>query len=224
MANPEKYFQNPREEKNKHLFIIWPMILYCRGLTDGYINSIGNLGGDKDYNLQRKVKDTWKEFDFKELDDYVKKNIDGICNELNLKWLSSLCECYADLGESEHDRFCGVLLSTFYRLTQTSTSYLYKAGIFDDNYNWPEELNDKKFKKSAYKIDIFDGTHLRTGDDKIIKRLIVRAKNVIDDKSVFYKLLHTIIGRIIEYDTAFYFKGVGSTGIYEELKELLDEF
>ena len=104
-------------KESKHLNFIKPYIMIGRKLV--YDNPNGKFlyehwGGRNPFGKDvDKLTEFIDNYSFDELKKYVEENIDEICNELDTRWLLSLCELYVDLSQVIKDKSDALVIITF---------------------------------------------------------------------------------------------------------------
>ena len=125
-------------------------------------------------------------FDFKR---YVEKNIDEICEQLNTRWLVSICDTYAGnclcLGKEGSEAMSIVVFVNMIKLWDT------------DLKTRGEQQDDLVDKYCGHQEVLWDGIityDLRDGD--MIVNMVGRLRKSMEEGSVCSKIFETILGRI----------------------------
>jgi len=140
----------------------------------------------KDFDL----KNNWPKFR-----NIVEKNIDRICEELDTRWLVSICDTYVDFGDpiEKRNAMLIVQVANFEKLWATDLL------MYDVKIN-PQKLD--KLKKNKV-IPLWDGVYsfnINHGD--MTNNLFRRLNNLMQETSVLNKIYLTVLKRIKENDTA----------------------
>jgi len=139
-----------------------------------------------------------KEFDLKEnwpeFRNVVEKNIDQICEELDTRWLVSICDTYVDFGDSNEKRNAMfiVLIANLEKLWATNLL------MYDVKLN-SHKLHKLKENKV---IPLWDGMYsfnINHGD--MTNNLYRRLNNLMEGTPVLNKIFLTVLKRLTENDT-----------------------
>jgi len=130
-----------------------------------------------------------------EFRDVVEKNIDRICEELDTRWLVSICDTYVDFGDSNEKRNAMfiVMIANIEKLWATNLL------MYDVKLN-PQKLHKLKENKV---IPLWDGMYsfnINHGD--MTNNLYKRLNNLMDETPFLNKIFMTVLKRIKENDTA----------------------
>lgn len=130
-----------------------------------------------------------------ELRNVVEKNIDRICEELDTRWLVSICDTYADFGDpiEKRNAMLIVQVANFEKLWATNLL------MYDVKLN-PKKLD--KLKKNKV-IPLWDGMYsFNVNHGDITNNLFRRLNNLMEETSVLNKIYLTVLKRIKDNDTA----------------------
>lgn len=127
---------------------------------------------------------------FPKLKQYVIENVDEICEEVNTRWLVSICETFADHGDF-NERNIGFNISLIVNYERMAKTYYYNSepGTIP---KIPQPLWDGI---ETIKVD---------GGDALVN-LEFRMRELLIDKNYIYlgKIFNTIINRMRKSDTLF---------------------
>ena len=191
MSNTNLEDIDPKDPKNKHLYYLYPYILYCRNFGP---NSPATQSWDKELTVT---------FDFEEnISKYVKRNYKEIANEFNARWITALCEAYIDCTNNSEERFAALILSSFIRQTQVATTHLYWRGGMHPEYIKTKEVHsipDLEIKYGRTK-GLWSGMHGVIGDD-IYRNLFYRIKSSLKNTPVFDKFFIKVVRTLLIENT-----------------------
>ena len=193
MADPSNESQHPLDPKNKHLYYLWPYIVYSRNY------------GPLSPNSQPVSQEIEDNFDFnKDIKDYVSKNIDEICEQLSTRWLVSLTDTYADCSSDVGERLAACNISTVVRLTQASTAHMKQRGVLTPEYTEEKKKEYMKLRK-IYENHYFlcDGVHCIPGTDGVYTNLISRTSKNIKGYKELHKIFKKVIDVLLINETSF---------------------
>ena len=131
-----------------------------------------------------------KEFDltenWPEFRNVVEKNIDRICEELDTRWLVSICDTYVDFGDpiEKRNAMLTVQISNFEKLWATNLL------MYDVILN-PKKLD--KLKKNKV-IPLWDGMYsFNVNHGDMTNNMFRRLNNLMEETSVLNKIYLTLI-------------------------------
>lgn len=182
---------NPKDPKNKHLFYLYPYIVYCRNFGP---NSPATQVWDKSLT---------ETFDFeKDFVLYINTNIKEIVAELNARWIAAVCDVYVDCSNKAEERLAALLMSTFIRQTQVATTHLYWRGGIHPEYKLTEDLHKQANLKNKYnnRTVLWSGMHGVIGDD-IYRNLFYRTNSCLKDLPVFLKFFRKVVKCLVKENT-----------------------
>ena len=219
-------------KESKHLNFIKPYIMIGRKIAYSddpnskflyeHWSGASPFGKDRD-----KLREFIDNYSFDELKKYVEENIDEICNELDTRWLLSLCELYVDLGKVIKDRSDALVIITFIRIIQTTTSVMSIRGVLSPHWNTEKRLeSQKKYSTSdkLYDSILWDGIPRSPGNDNVYINLFTRTFNVLNDNEVMFKIWKKTVTILLDIETSFIAlneKERKSWTVVAELKTLL---
>jgi len=179
MSNLNLEAIDPRDPKNKHLYYLYPFILYCRNFGP---NSPATQVWDKELTST---------FNFEEdISKYVKTNYKEIANEFNARWITALCEAYIDCSNNSEERFAALVLSSFIRQTQVATTHLH----------WRGEIQPELQIKYGHSKRLWSGMHGVIGDD-IYRNLFYRINLTLKKTPIFRKFFIKVVRTLITENT-----------------------
>ena len=137
---------------------------------------------------------------------YVNENIDEICNELDTRTLISLCEVYIDLSEDRKDKSDALILVTFIKIIQSTTSAMKIRGVLSPE--WTKEKREEaqeKYEPLYPQMDtiLWDGMRLMLGGDNVYINLFTRISSVLKDNEVMFKIWIKVATVLLEVETSF---------------------
>jgi hypothetical protein len=176
-------FQNPKDTANVHLYKLYPYILCFRQDYGPKKHSHDlNLGSGSKY--EKFYREEYSALDFFE---YIENNIDGILEELNLRWIISILECYADGHPSSEIKLQALSLVNLARIEHIHQSYMYSLNLDRVNfYKQYESISDNK-------VDICGGLCRYIGETEVHLNLMWRNLQLINHFALrkMFKFLHT---------------------------------
>ena len=197
-------------KESKHLNFIKPYIMIGRKLV--YDNPNGKFlyehwGGRNPFGKDvDKLTEFIDNYSFDELKKYVEENIDEICNELDTRWLLSLCELYVDLSKVIKDKSDALVIITFIRIIQTTTAVMKVRGVLSPE--WTKEKREESQEKyeplypSMHTI-LWDGIPRSAGHDNIYINLFTRISSVLKDNEVMFKIWIKVATVLLDAETSF---------------------
>jgi len=192
MSNTNLEAIDPKDPKNKHLFYLYPLIVYCRNFGP---NSPTTQSWDKELTTT---------FNFqKDISEYVKRNYIEIAKEFNARWITALCEAYVDCTDNPEERLAALLLSSFIRQTQVATTHLYWRGAMYPEYIETEKLHSQSNleKKYGNTTVLWSGMHGVIGDD-IYRNLFYRINSTLKKTPIFRKFFIKVVRTLLTENTA----------------------
>jgi len=198
-------------KESKHLDFIRPYIMIGRKIAyDDDPNSkflYEHWGGASPFGKDRdKLREFIDNYSFDELKKYVNENIDEICNELDTRTLISLCEVYIDLSEDRKDKSDALILVTFIKIIQSTTSAMKIRGVLSPE--WTKEKREEaqeKYEPLYPQMDtiLWDGMRLMLGGDNVYINLFTRISSVLKDNEVMFKIWIKVATVLLEVETSF---------------------
>ncbi len=140
----------------------------------------------------RQKKDT--DSSWKELRSLIECNLDRICRDLNTRQLVSVCDTYADYGDSVESRNA-LLVSTLANMEKTAQSFLLWRLNYSDAFDVPATHQPRK-------VPLWDGMdsfHLEIGD--VTNNLFARINRLMRATPVIEQIYRTVMGRMKENPT-----------------------
>jgi len=183
--------QDPKE--GHHLKILHQFIKASRKNGPGGITKKSNATTEK----------FAKTYKFENFDRYVRDNIDGICDELNSRWLLSILESYVDESKDEVEGLMALTLYSIMRMAQTSASMLLLNEYYVTGYDGGD-VSIKNGLNPFLKLEpgftaLWDGLPLRNGPDNVFKYMYIRLKDKIGSHEVFGKIQKTLFLRALNH-------------------------
>lgn len=191
MSNLNLEAIDPRDPENKHLYYLYPFIVYCRNFGP---NSPATQGWDKELTSTFNFK--------KDISEYVKANYKEIANEFNARWITALCEAYIDCSNNSEERFAALVLSSFIRQTQVATTHLYWRGGIDPEYTATEKLHSESNLEVKYgnTTVLWSGMQGVIGDD-IYRNLFFRINSTLKRTPIFRKFFIKVVRTLLTENT-----------------------
>ena len=194
-----------------HLKVIHPMIRVSRRMgPDGYTK-----------NSNDELKKLAKTYKFETFDNYMKDNIDEICDELNSRWLLSILESYVDESKDEVEALMALTLYSIMRMAQTSTSVLLMKDYYKTEYDGGDIVISSNSKPLVVfehgSTHLWDGLKLRHGTDNVFKYMYIRLKDKIGPHEVFGKIQKTLFMRAFNHNGNL----LHNNSNLEELKDIM---
>lgn len=197
-------------KESKHLNFIKPYIMIGRKLV--YDNPNGKFlyehwGGRNPFGKDvDKLTEFIDNYSFDELKKYVEENIDEICNELDTRTLISLCEIYIDLDQDRKNKGDALILVTFIKIIQSTTSVMKIRGVLSPE--WTKEKREEaqeKYEPLYPQMDtiLWDGMRLIVGNDNHYINLLTRISSVLEDNKVMFKIWIKVATVLLEVETSF---------------------
>ena len=124
----------------------------------------------------------------------VEGNTNALCEELNTRWLISVCDSYADMG-TEIERRNAMMIITLVNMEKVGQSYL----NWRLNYEAPFTMPDTHVPR---KIKLWDGMtsmHLVIGD--VTNNLFRRMETLLATTLHLHAIYHTVLKRIATDNT-----------------------
>ena len=193
MADNSNETQYPLAPTNKHLYYLWPYIVYSRNYSP--------MGR----NIQPVKQEIIDNFDFnKDIKDYVSKNIDEICEKLSTRWLVALTDTYADCSDDPGERLAACNISSIVRLTQASTAHMKQRGVLKPEFTKEKQkLSHKLIKSYDNHYFLWDGVHCINGGDGVYTNLIARISKNMKRYKELHKIFKKIINVLLDNETSF---------------------
>ena len=214
MANTKLEAIDPKDPKNKHLYNLWPYIVYSRNFGPN---------GPSVYPTPGDIKNT---FNFeKDIKEYVDKNIDEICKEFDARWISALMDTYADLSEDIGEKLGATNISSLIRITQATTSAMYHRGVMEEEFN--SDIK-KKITKYQSKYDLgntilWSGMHAWDGRDGIYINLFYRIKQAIKTYPTLDKLYTRAVNILVTENTSLFPNHTSLSKLQKEILKIVNE-
>ena len=214
MANTRLEAINPKDPKNKHLYYLWPYIVYSRNFGPN---------GPSVYGIPKEIVNT---FNFeKDIKEYVDKNIDEICKEFDARWISALMDTYADLSEDVGEKLGATNISSLIRITQATTSNMYHRGVMGEEFTSDIEKRIIKYQ-SKYNLGnciLWSGMHAWDGRDGIYTNLFYRIKQAIKTYPTLDKLYTRAVNILVTENTSLFPNHTSLSKLQKEILKIVNE-
>ena len=112
-----------------------------------------------------------------------------ICEELNTRWLASICDTIADFG-NDIERRNAMLISLLVNMEKVAQSFLHWKANYKDPFEIPAQHEHRK-------VPLWDGMtsfHVVIGD--VTNRLFGRLESLLEATPVLYAIYETVLQRI----------------------------
>ena len=201
-------YQNPRDPRFKHLYKLHPYIICFRDARGP------KKHGDDLFHfpyIQEFYKD---EFSISDFFEYVDNNVDEIVEELNLRWIISILECYTDGHPDTSVRLQALTLTNLVRAEHIHQSYMYTIGISRQEFI-------KLHNPADNKTNIVGGLLRYIGDGDLYVNLMWRNLELIT-----HHTLRKFLNKFrMEFSDKWYslFESESFSEIYDEIIKLKKE-
>lgn len=214
MAKTELEAIDPKDPKNKHLYHLWPYIVYSRNF------------GPNSPSVHPTPEEIINTFNFqKDIKEYVDKNIDEICKEFDARWISALMDTYADLSEDVGEKLGATNISSLIRITQATTSNMYHRGVMGEEFNSDIKKSIKKYKLK-YNLGnciLWSGMHAWDGRDGIYRNLFYRIKQAIKTYPTLDKLYTRAVNILVTENTSLFPNTTQLTNLQQQVLKIVNE-